>query len=56
MNGKGSISYNLGAAKSKGDYVAFLDDDDMWKKITLKKCQYLFQVEKVKLLMLGLIS
>ena len=41
MKGKGSISYNLGASKVKGEFIAFLNDDDLWEKDYLKKCQYL---------------
>ena len=49
MNGKGSISYNLGAAKSKGDYVAFLDDDDMWEKNYLEKMSIFISSRKSKI-------
>lgn len=31
MKGRGSISANLAASMAKGDYIAFLDDDDMWE-------------------------
>jgi glycosyltransferase involved in cell wall biosynthesis len=37
MKGKGPISYNLAASKSKGDYIAFLDDDDLWEPHYLEK-------------------
>ena len=36
-----SHSYNLGASKAKGEYLAFLDDDDFWSK------DYIFNVGKV---------
>ena len=41
MKGKGSISKNLGAYKCKGDYIAFLDDDDVWEK------EYLQEMSKI---------
>ena len=36
-NGRGSISKNLAAPMCKGDFIAFLDDDDLWENNYLEK-------------------
>ena len=41
MNGNGSVSANLAASVVKGDYIAFLMDDDMWEKNYLEKVGFL---------------
>lgn len=50
MKGRGSISMNLAVNKSKGDFIAFLDDDDMWEKEYLKKMSLLISSENNKIL------
>ncbi|AOW19509.1 glycosyltransferase family 2 protein [Urechidicola croceus] len=37
QNGGVSSSRNLGVLKSKGEFIAFLDDDDLWKSKKLSK-------------------
>ena len=49
MSGKGSISKNLGASKCKGEYIAFLDDDDLWEKNYLKEMSLLISEKKSKI-------
>jgi len=39
--GRSSISMNLAASKAKGDFIAFLNDDDAWEKDYLEKISYL---------------
>jgi glycosyltransferase involved in cell wall biosynthesis len=36
-NGRGSISKNLAAPLCKGEFIAFLDDDDLWETNYLEK-------------------
>ena len=35
-NGNVSLNRNYGALKAKGNYIAFLDDDDLWSKDYLR--------------------
>ena len=49
MMGKGSISKNLGASKCKGEYLAFLDDDDVWEKDYLREMLLLIYKKKSKI-------
>ena len=49
MKGRGSISANLAASKAKGDYIAFLDDDDMWEPDYFKKISLLISEKKIKI-------
>ena len=41
-----SYNRNLGASKSKQEYLAFLDDDDWWEEEHLKTFKLLFQKHK----------
>ena len=50
MNGKASISANLAVSKSKGDYIAFLMDDDLWEKSYLEKMSILISEKKSKII------
>lgn len=49
MFGKGSISKNLGASECKGEYIAFLDDDDLWEKNYLKEMSILISKKNSKI-------
>ena len=49
MKGRGSISYNLAVSEAKGDYIAFLDDDDMWEPDYLEKTQSLILKKESKI-------
>ena len=53
MKGKGSISYNLGASKVKGEFIAFLNDDDLWEKDYLKKMSILIKEKDSKICYAG---
>ena len=46
MKGRGAASVNLAASSAKGDYIAFLDDDDLWEKNYLKKISLLILKKK----------
>jgi len=48
-NLKAPKSRNIGIEKSRGDYIAFLDDDDTWHKTKLEKQIRLFDNKKVGL-------
>ena len=37
LGGRGCISRNLAVSESKGEYIAFLDDDDLWDPDYLEK-------------------
>ena len=50
MKGRGSASVNLASFKTKGDYIAFLDDDDMWEKSYLEKMSILISEKKSKII------
>lgn len=49
MKGRGSISANLGASKSIGEFVAFLNDDDLWEVDYLEKMLILIKEKKSKI-------
>ena len=49
MKGKGSISKNLGASVCKSQYIAFLDDDDIWEKDYLREMMFLISHKKSKI-------
>lgn len=49
MKGRGSFSYNLGASKATGDYLAFLDDDDLWEINYLKEMSFLIKEKNSKI-------
>ena len=50
MKGRGSISANLAASRSRGDYIAFLNDDDMWEKDYLEKISLFISEKKSKII------
>lgn len=56
MKGRSSISMNLGVLKSKGDYIAFLNDDDAWKKNYLEKIHQMILKKNNKLIYTWLID
>ena len=56
LGGKGCISRNLAVSKSSGDYIAFLDDDDLWDKDYLKKMSDFIFKKKSKIFYAWLID
>lgn len=50
MKGKSSISMNLAVSRSRGEYIAFLNDDDVWEIDYLKKVSYLIAEKKSKII------
>jgi len=56
MKGRSSISLNLGVLKSKGNYIAFLNDDDTWKKNYLEKIYEMIFEKKNKIIYTWLID
>ncbi len=56
MMGRSSISMNLAASKSKGDFIAFLNDDDVWEQNYLEKISYLELRNKSKIIYTWLID
>ena len=50
MGGRSSISMNLAVSRSKGDYIAFLNDDDVWEVDYLKKISLLITKKKSKII------
>ena len=50
MKGKSSISMNLAVSRSRGDYIAFLNDDDVWEIDYLKKVSNLIAEKKSKII------
>ena len=49
-NGNVSQNRNYGASKAKGNYLAFLDDDDLWSKNYLKYIEKILNKNKSKLI------
>ncbi len=56
MEGRSSISMNLAVSRSKGDYIAFLNDDDAWEVDYLKKISQLITNKKSKIIYTWLID
>lgn len=52
-NQGGNFARNFGVKKSKGKYIAFLDDDDLWHKDKLAKQMEVIDKEKVGLVYTG---
>ena len=50
MKGRGSISANLAVNVAKGDYIAFLDDDDMWEPDYFDQILNLISEKKSKII------
>ncbi len=50
MKGRGPASANLAASKAKGDYLAFLDDDDLWEIKYLENILDLISEKKSKII------
>lgn len=50
MKGTGPVSMNLAASKANGDYIAFLNDDDMWEIDYLKNIFNLISEKKSKII------
>lgn len=44
LNAGAAISRNTGVNASKGDYIAFLDDDDIWQPTKIEKHIRVFQI------------
>ena len=49
-NGNVSQNRNYGALKAKGNYLAFLDDDDLWNKNYLRYLSKILNQERSKLI------
>lgn len=56
MKGRSSISMNLGVSRSKGNYIAFLNDDDTWKKNYLEKIHEMISEKKNKIIYTWLVD
>lgn len=56
LGGKGCISRNLAVSESKGDYISFLDDDDIWDLNYLKKINSLIHKKKSSIIYSWLID
>ena len=50
MGGKSSISMNLAVYSAQGNYIAFLNDDDIWELNYLKKISHLILKNKSKII------
>ena len=49
MRGRGSISMNVAASKAKGEFIAFLNDDDLWETDYLEKMIILLKEKNSKI-------
>ena len=49
MKGRGSISMNIAASKAKGEFIAFLNDDDLWEIDYLEKMMQLLKEKNNKI-------
>jgi glycosyltransferase involved in cell wall biosynthesis len=56
LGGRGCISRNLAVSESKGEYIAFLDDDDLWDPDYLEKISSLISKKKSKIIYAWLID
>ena len=56
LGGRGCISRNLAVSKAKGDYIAFLDDDDLWHADYLEKISLLISKNRSKIIYTWLID
>lgn len=49
IGGRGSDSANLGVSKSNGEFIAFLNDDDLWEEDYLEKMLILIKEKNSKI-------
>ena len=56
LGGRGCISRNLAVSKAKGEYIAFLDDDDLWNADYLNNISTMIEKKKSKIIYTWLID